>query len=297
MRNSRTRAQSLVPSDPTKNENQEISELQVKKSPKKYNSPKKNPKILKKNVKCLSDSKTCIKNRKNISNLNLSAKKEKICKKPIVSRLVNLEEFTNDKLSFPNFQTTTDSSSFSSSSNKVEFEYVDENANRVPENSLNSESNHPCFQDENYIYEYENDDYVAFDDDDDDDDDEDEETNIEPIENEITRSTEDTDEAFEPFKLDLPDLDLKLGIDKCSKNIQTDNPEMLKIMVKGVSSTVKDKIFCLIWQFNEWKGSDLSMLEISNMIIGNVEKHPLSNDYFYVGIFLSFVISSKIYFN
>ncbi|RNA16009.1 homeodomain transcription factor [Brachionus plicatilis] len=293
-RNTRTRCQSLVPVDNAKNENQEKTQVQTKKVDK--NTPKKKSKILKKDVKCFSDSKTSIKSRKNILSLNLSAKKEQTDKTLKSSRIVNLNEFNFENFGLLNHQTTTDSSSFSSSSNKAEFEYVDENANRVPENSLNSDLNHASIQDENYIYEYQNDDYVAFDDDDDDEDDE--ETNVEALENEITRSTEDTDEPFETSKLDIHSLDITLGEkeknDKCSINNNNlkDNTELYKISQKIVnSSAVKDKIFCLIWQFNEWKGADLSMLEISNMVIGNVEKHPLSHDYFYVGLILSLLIS------
>ncbi len=53
---------------------------------------------------------------------------------------------------------------------------------------------------------------------------------------------------------------------------------------------VKEKISCFIWQ-NEWKGADLSMLEISNYIIENADKTPLSADYFYLGCIFSTLIS------
>lgn len=57
------------------------------------------------------------------------------------------------------------------------------------------------------------------------------------------------------------------------------------------TSAEKQKISCLIWQGNEWKGADLSMLEICNFIVTNVEKTPLSLDYFYIGVIFSFIIS------
>jgi len=58
-------------------------------------------------------------------------------------------------------------------------------------------------------------------------------------------------------------------------------------------SSVKEKISCIIWHNNEWKGVDLSMLEISNCIIMNVKKATLPVDYFYVGIIFSILIASK----
>lgn len=56
-------------------------------------------------------------------------------------------------------------------------------------------------------------------------------------------------------------------------------------------TAVKDKISCLIWQGNEWHGADLSMLEISQYITNNVEKTPLTIDYFYIGMIFSFLIA------
>jgi hypothetical protein len=55
---------------------------------------------------------------------------------------------------------------------------------------------------------------------------------------------------------------------------------------------VKEKISCLIWTKNEWKGVDLSMLGISNFIIKSAEQMPLSLDYFYLGLVFSFIIST-----
>lgn len=57
-------------------------------------------------------------------------------------------------------------------------------------------------------------------------------------------------------------------------------------------NAVKEKISCLIWE-NEWKGADLSMLEISSYIIENADKTTLSTDYFYLGCFFSILISRK----
>ena len=56
-------------------------------------------------------------------------------------------------------------------------------------------------------------------------------------------------------------------------------------------TSVKEKISCIIWHNNEWKGVDLSMLEISNCIIMNVKKATLPVDYFYVGIIFSILIA------
>jgi hypothetical protein len=51
-----------------------------------------------------------------------------------------------------------------------------------------------------------------------------------------------------------------------------------------------EKISCLIWE-NEWKGADMSMLEISTHIIENADKTALSPNYFYLGCFFSMLIS------
>lgn len=65
----------------------------------------------------------------------------------------------------------------------------------------------------------------------------------------------------------------------------------------GVTS-VKERISCIIWHKNEWKGVDLSMLEISNCIIMNVKKASLPVDYFYVGIIFSILIGiTPIYYH
>jgi hypothetical protein len=59
-------------------------------------------------------------------------------------------------------------------------------------------------------------------------------------------------------------------------------------------SAVSHKISCIVWHGNEWKGADLSMLEISTIIISNVRKAYLGLDYFYVGTILSAIITSKV---
>lgn len=64
-------------------------------------------------------------------------------------------------------------------------------------------------------------------------------------------------------------------------------------------NSVKERISCIIYLGNEWKGVDLSMLEISNCIIMNVKKAFLPVDYFYVGMVFSILIGCKfqiIYF-
>ncbi len=60
-------------------------------------------------------------------------------------------------------------------------------------------------------------------------------------------------------------------------------------------NAVKEKISCIIWDpiTSEWKGADLSMLDISNYIISNAEKTTMSVSYFYVGIIFSILVSSK----
>lgn len=45
-----------------------------------------------------------------------------------------------------------------------------------------------------------------------------------------------------------------------------------------------------MWESNEWKGVDLSMIEISNYIHNNVKKASLSLEYFYLGIILSVIL-------
>lgn len=58
-------------------------------------------------------------------------------------------------------------------------------------------------------------------------------------------------------------------------------------------SAVREKIGCIIWHNNEWKGSDLSMLEISNSIMLNVKNEYLGLDYFYIGMIFSILIPCK----
>ena len=57
---------------------------------------------------------------------------------------------------------------------------------------------------------------------------------------------------------------------------------------------MKEKVKCIVWDKNEWKGADLSMLEISNSIILNAKKQNLGLDYFYLGMVFSFFISCKL---
>ncbi len=45
-----------------------------------------------------------------------------------------------------------------------------------------------------------------------------------------------------------------------------------------------------MWDGNEWKGVDLSMIEITNYINKTVIKATYSLDYFYIGIVLSILI-------
>ncbi|CAH1282118.1 unnamed protein product [Diabrotica balteata] len=47
------------------------------------------------------------------------------------------------------------------------------------------------------------------------------------------------------------------------------------------------KVSCIIWEKNEMKTADLSMIEISSVIIGRVDSMPESKDYFYIGVLVS----------
>ncbi|XP_072385202.1 protein phtf isoform X1 [Diabrotica undecimpunctata] len=47
------------------------------------------------------------------------------------------------------------------------------------------------------------------------------------------------------------------------------------------------KVSCIIWEKNEMKTADLSMIEISSVIIGTVDSMPESKDYFYIGVLVS----------
>ncbi len=55
----------------------------------------------------------------------------------------------------------------------------------------------------------------------------------------------------------------------------------------------KEKISCIMWDGNEWKGVDLSMIEISNYIDNIVKKAAYALDYFYIGIVLSIILGRK----
>jgi hypothetical protein len=77
--------------------------------------------------------------------------------------------------------------------------------------------------------------------------------------------------------------------DENNNNLKFNNTKKYRSNSIGLSA-VKEKISCIIWHNNEWKGVDLSMLEISNCIIMNVKKASLSVDYFYVGIIFSILI-------
>jgi hypothetical protein len=77
--------------------------------------------------------------------------------------------------------------------------------------------------------------------------------------------------------------------DENNNNLKFNSTKKYRSNSIGLSA-VKEKISCIIWHNNEWKGVDLSMLEISNCIIMNVKKASLSVDYFYVGIIFSILI-------
>jgi len=67
---------------------------------------------------------------------------------------------------------------------------------------------------------------------------------------------------------------------------------------KSLPNVVRDKISCIIWEENEWKGADLSMSEISSYIQINVKKASFSLSYFYIGIVFSALIGLlPIYFH
>jgi len=113
-----------------------------------------------------------------------------------------------------------------------------------------------------YLYELESNDYVEFDEDDDDEDDD-----------------------------DLNDEDSEISVETQLREVDEKSQHNQSIEKPNSESSIKDKVSCLIWQSNEWKGADLSMLEISHFIITNVEKTSLSLDYFYIGIFFSFILA------
>jgi len=113
-----------------------------------------------------------------------------------------------------------------------------------------------------YLYELESNDYVEFDEDDDDEDDD-----------------------------DLNDEDSEISVETQLREVDEKSQHNQSIEKPNGESSIKDKVSCLIWQSNEWKGADLSMLEISHFIITNVEKTSLSLDYFYIGIFFSFILA------
>uniref|UniRef100_A0A1I8P8U4 PHTF1/2 N-terminal domain-containing protein n=1 Tax=Stomoxys calcitrans TaxID=35570 RepID=A0A1I8P8U4_STOCA len=52
-----------------------------------------------------------------------------------------------------------------------------------------------------------------------------------------------------------------------------------------------DRISCTVWDHREIKKAQMSVLEISSCIIENVELMPETNDYIYIGILCSFVLS------
>ncbi|XP_075147407.1 protein phtf-like [Haematobia irritans] len=52
-----------------------------------------------------------------------------------------------------------------------------------------------------------------------------------------------------------------------------------------------DRISCTVWDHREIKKAQMSVLEISSSIIENVELMPETNDYIYIGILFSFILS------
>ncbi|XP_037947353.1 protein phtf [Teleopsis dalmanni] len=52
-----------------------------------------------------------------------------------------------------------------------------------------------------------------------------------------------------------------------------------------------DRISCTVWDQREIKKAQMSVLEISSCIIARVESMPETNDYIYIGIFFSFILS------
>ncbi len=56
------------------------------------------------------------------------------------------------------------------------------------------------------------------------------------------------------------------------------------------------KISCIIWHEDRWKGADLSMFEISTIIISKVKAVQLGLSFFYVGTVFSFIITSWLIF-
>ncbi|CAH1108072.1 unnamed protein product, partial [Psylliodes chrysocephalus] len=51
------------------------------------------------------------------------------------------------------------------------------------------------------------------------------------------------------------------------------------------------RVSCIIWEKNDMKKADLTMLEISSVIIGKVDCMPESRDYFYIGIVISTLLA------
>lgn len=50
-------------------------------------------------------------------------------------------------------------------------------------------------------------------------------------------------------------------------------------------------VSCTVWDHREIKKAQMSVLEIASCIIENVELMPETNDYIYIGIFFSFILS------
>lgn len=77
---------------------------------------------------------------------------------------------------------------------------------------------------------------------------------------------------------------------------QIDNEKDYSVYDNDIAATAilnppSAKVSCIIWEKNEMRTADLSMLEISSVIIGKVDCMPESKDYFYIGIVISSLLA------
>ncbi|XP_050541710.1 protein phtf isoform X3 [Daktulosphaira vitifoliae] len=67
--------------------------------------------------------------------------------------------------------------------------------------------------------------------------------------------------------------------------------ETTPTVILSPSCAASDRVSCTMWEKKEVKKADLSVLDISSAIIARVEEIPEQMDYFYLGVFLSVIIS------
>ncbi|XP_014224551.1 putative homeodomain transcription factor isoform X1 [Trichogramma pretiosum] len=67
--------------------------------------------------------------------------------------------------------------------------------------------------------------------------------------------------------------------------------ELPPTQILSSNCALSDKVSCTIWTYRDVKKAELSVLDISSTIIARVESMPESMDYFYIGLFLSIILS------